>query len=469
MMRSLYLRDLRDDRGSIILALLGIIILTTVASVGLAAVVNGQHQSRHDNTFTQALNNAESGIDAMVANIKSSPNCNSPSKATLPTSGCTSLSPTSAYTVTATAVNNIGSTGAAADTTWTITSIGTSTVQGEEITRTVTENVTIVHTYNAPLEGKNGLTLSGSGNSVNNCSSCVGANPTNVTSQVISTGLTIAGLTLGSTTITNVPNSTTPGGAETGGPLVMQSNDLSGFGEVALDGSGASCASSTAVCTSSTIAQQSSPPPAITTPGCTPGALGATVNGVGISLPDPLGVVLNTSLGLQLNQQPPITDTMCTNLPIVIPTVGASIAGLTTIPGLSAFGGLTTLNTSLDAPIGADCLTNGLQSLLTTLLSGANLTCTMDPPQDLVINEMGGSTVYLGTGGTVPTYVSALINNPGGNCTITGNVVLYGSINCATITVSAGSTLTVDYPTDQGLTEGDTQHADSVDQWNETQ
>ena len=92
-MRALYRRDLADDRGSIILALLGIIILTTVASVGLAAVVNGQHQSRHDNTFTQALNNAESGVDAMVAALK---------YGIAPTSGYNYTNPTQATGMTPT-------------------------------------------------------------------------------------------------------------------------------------------------------------------------------------------------------------------------------------------------------------------------------------------------------------------------------------------------------------------------------
>src|SRR5437763_1238788 len=65
--------DGNHDRGSIMLALLGIVILTGVVSVGLAGVVHGQVQTRHDQAFTQALSGAESGLDSMVARIKAAP------------------------------------------------------------------------------------------------------------------------------------------------------------------------------------------------------------------------------------------------------------------------------------------------------------------------------------------------------------------------------------------------------------
>ncbi|HWA67395.1 MAG TPA: hypothetical protein VG899_13625 [Mycobacteriales bacterium] len=484
-MRAFYLRDLRDDRGSIILALLGIIILTTVASVGLAAAVNGQGQARHDNTFTQALDNAESGIDAMAATIKgatangttdyyNSPGASAPPKLTL----------SGAYSVVAKKVNQIGQTGSASASVWTIQSTGTAVTQGRTITRVVTETLTVAHTYNAPLEGSNGINLGSTGNSVNNCSACVGAGAVN-DPTVISKGITVPILgTLGSTTITDPPGdsspNSTPGAAETGGQLVLQGGDLQNFAQVALDQGGTSngsCKSTSDVCNSTTVVTQATQAPAITTPGCLPGAIGAALNGVGLSLPDPLGVVLNTNLVAKLDAQPPIADTVCTNLPIIIPTIGTTLSSLPLIGGLT---NLTGLDASLDAPIGADCLTNGVQSVLTTLASGANLTCTMDPPQDLVINNVSnlnndgtcsgtGSSVYLGTGttGSPPAYVSALINNPCGNCQITGNVVLYGALECATITVPPGSTLTVEYPTDQGLTAGQTTHLDTVSNWNE--
>jgi hypothetical protein len=492
-MRALYLRNIRDDRddrGSIILALLGIIILTTVASVGLSAIVTGQHQSRHDNSFTQSLNNAESGIDAMVANIKGTADLNDPSLAlTYVGSKAPKLTQSGQYTVSASPVNSIGSTGNAASTVWFLTSTGTSVVQGQTIARTITEQVTIAHTYNAPLDGKAGLTLGGTGNAVNNCTVCTGPASNNSNPQQIAPGVTCSGITsivcgalsaigigsAGSVTVSDAPKGATPGGAETGGTLVMQGGDVGNFAQVALDGSGASCiaANGCGVSGSSVLAQQSTPPPNINTPGCAPGMLGADLNGLPLVLPDPLGVVLTTNLTVKLNQQPPISNTICTNLPIIVPSLQMSLSSLPLIGNLSQ---LTGLDAALDAPIGADCLTGGPNGTLANLLDPGNMgdiSCTMDPPEDLIINQMATTDVpiYLGTGGTLPNYVSAEINSPNGTCTITGNVVLYGTINCLHIVVPAGSSLTVNYPTDDTsptMTGADTQHTDSVSYWNET-
>ena len=65
------------DEGSIVMAMLGLVIMSSVATIGLASVVSGQKQTRHDNAFAQALTGAESGLDAMVAQIKASPTATS--------------------------------------------------------------------------------------------------------------------------------------------------------------------------------------------------------------------------------------------------------------------------------------------------------------------------------------------------------------------------------------------------------
>lgn len=487
MNRAFFVRDPREDQGSIILALLGIIILTTVASVGLAAVVNGQSQSRHDNTFTQALNNAESGIDAMVANIKGTSDLNDPSLA-MNHSGTNAptLAQSGVYTVSAQPANNIGSTGNAAATIWYITSTGTALVQGHTITRTITEQVQIAHAYNAPIDGQNQLEFDGVGNAVNNCTVCTGpasngTNPTQIAPPVSGSGLTqvlqtvlndLGASSLGSVTVSDAPKGATPGAAQTGGTLVMQGGDAGNFAQVALDGSNASClaANGCGVSGLSLLTTQATPPPDINTPGCATGMLGAELNGLPLTLPDPLGVVLTTNLTAKLNQQPPISSTICTNLPIVVPSLQLSLSSLPLIGGLS---NLTGLDAALDAPIGASCLgPSGIANLLDPAHMGA-VSCTMNPPEDLIINQMATTDVpiYLGTGGSLPTYISAEINSPNGTCTISGNVVLYGTLNCAKIIVPAGSTLTVNYPTDDTsptMTGADTQHTDTVSYWNET-
>jgi hypothetical protein len=497
-MRTRYRRDLRDDRGSIILALLGILILTTVASVGLAAVVNGQHQTRHDNTFSQSLNNAESGIDAMVANIKA--NYNSPTIDTPPNDLTSANYTVDGFTVHATPINNIDKTGNVNSTTWTITATGNSTTQNNTISRTVSETVTILHTYHAPVLGTDALQLQpGSGvgdytigdanhpcDPAHGASACAPPTP-------ISNGVTIPALNLsfGATKITNIPVGATPGGAETGGTLSMSAGDLQNFAQLAVDNS-ETCEAAAGVgsplCSTTAVVSQQGPPPTIETPGCESyDGIGAGVqlakhNGLDLNIPDGI-LVLNTNVDAQLIPPGINGQTVCTNLPVVVPTVAVNLNNLTNLVGLSGLTNLTGLGAALDVPIGSSCtdinLNNGVIQALLGLLTTDSLSCAMNDPSSLVINQLGNQPVYLGSGTgcafpvpsgctPMPTYVSAEINNPGGNCDIDGNVVLYGAINCKTITMEPGSTLQVYYPTDAGLTYGDTEHHDTVLDWNET-
>jgi hypothetical protein len=74
-------RDGRDE-GSIMLAMIGILILTSVVTVGLASVLKGQAQTRHDEAFAQALSGAETGLDSLVARTRSAPTSTSQSPIT---------------------------------------------------------------------------------------------------------------------------------------------------------------------------------------------------------------------------------------------------------------------------------------------------------------------------------------------------------------------------------------------------
>jgi hypothetical protein len=496
-------RASRNDQGSIILALLGIVILTTVASVGLVAVVNGQNQTRHDNRFAQALNNAESGVDAMVAKIKATDALNSPTQALLQTP---TLNQAGVYSVTAKPANTVDETGAAAYTTWIITSIGKAKVAGLTITRVVQQTVKITHSYTTPIDGTNQLSLpSGSkvttytrGDGDATCGETVvvdGVSETETSCQQdkIADGITLPlGLgTLGSTTITNVPSGGSPGPAQTGGTLDVASTDLSNFSQIQLDGPGTngdppggSCAATnTGPCSTSTVVTDTDPPPTIQAPGCasyTGSGAALGINGqplVNLAWIPTFGLVFNHNLMLNTYSSPPVSDVYCTNLPVVLPTIGTNLNAL----GLDGLTNLTGLQAAVDMPIGADCGAQNLQAVLTL-----SLTCTMNDPSKLVINELGtcaqaspcGSTVYVGTGTgcqvppqsgctPIPTYISALIAAPNGTCNINGNVVLYGALNCKYITYTAGSSLTVYYPTDDKLGFDNTKHKDSVSDWNE--
>jgi hypothetical protein len=488
-MRARYRRDLRDDRGSIILALLGILILTTVASVGLSAIVNGQHQTRRDNAFVQALNNAESGIDAMVATIKSSDVLNSPSKALSQTPHLKTASyATNGYDVTATPANNIGQTGNADSTTWFITAVGTATTQGHTLTRTVTQKVSIAHTYNTPIEGLNGLSMP-PGSSITNYQTktdpLTGASPTTLTPTTIQ-GPTVSLLglpvvTLGNMTITNVPSGGSPGAAQTSGPLSMSASDLSNFAQVAVD-QGGTCNASADVCNSTIVVNQSTPAPPIVASGCESyNAIGASVNGLPLNLPPVGGLVLTDAVQAQLFPPAVNQQTICTNLPIVVPTVGVDLTTLTGQLGLSGLSNLAGVSGKVDFPINSSCTdlnTGHIIDNLVNYVQTDSVSCSMNDPSTLTFNELPvcnnatppvctANTIYLGTGGSVPTFVSAVIASPAGDCHINGNVIVWGTIACNTISYSPGSKLTVYYPTDTGLKAANTTHVDTVSDWNE--
>lgn len=500
-MRTLWRPDLHDERGSIMLAMLGIIILTTVATVGLAAVVNGQNQTRHDNTFSQALNNAEGGVDAMVATIKNGvwndPNgsykLSSPTDAPSVVPKFSASTSQGTYTVQATAQNDIGNDGTAKYTTWTVQATGTAVVAGRTLTRNVSETVRIRHRYNTPVEGANGMNVN-DGSAVGNYQyvspthdngdGTTGPPADTVdTTQVVGASVTLPVLgtvTLATINVNNIPTNTSPGAAQTGGPLTMEDGAVNGgIDSIAMD-QGSSCTSSAAVCDSSTLIDQTDvPAPAINPIGCSSTSLsGADVTTplgtvpltvLPLSGPYGNGLILNDNINLDLTAVPPITNDVCTNLPVVLPTVGVNLASASLPAGLGSItSSLTDVDATLQVPIGASC---GGVSGLTTLLTGT-LDCNMNPPDDLVINQLGSAPVVLGTSTGTPTLISATITNAGGDCYIGGNVILIGSIACNTITMAPGASLVVYYPyTIDGApnTAGasETKNQGGVANWNE--
>lgn len=461
-MRSLMRRDLHDDRGSLILALLGIVILTTVASVGLAAVVNGQKQTRHDNTFAQSLDNANSGLDAMVAAIKNNGPAADIKQTLLDTTMYKNVSATPSYTY--------DSTGNPAATTWRLSSTGIATTQGHTIYRTVTETVTIAHTYRTPVYGANGLAL-GAGSGINDY------DPGSSTENVTEGNTTLPGAVSLSTTVAQ-PTTTTPGAATAGacgapgstdsngttagnGCLQVSGTDAQNFSQIVNDSSSAPGATSntctaptgstTSACGSSTIVNSTAPQPTITTP-CTPNSSVGIDGHTILSLPTAgiLGLTVGTNLETQNLLASPL-DVCSTAFPIVIPSLTALLAG-TPLP-LIGF------------PI-SNC-TTGLQVFSGSTLVSETEACTPPPSPLLGIYSTAGQPILIGTAGQT-TVLDAIVADPSGNCQINGNVVLYGVINCNTITIGpGGGSLQVFYP--NTLTAfSDVSHVDYVDNWNET-
>src|SRR3954468_17441468 len=89
----------RDDSSNIVVALIAILVVSGVLTLGLATIVRAQLAARHDVAFESALPGAERGLSELVAQVKADPTA----AAFTPVSGTTSQGV--AYTATASAAS----------------------------------------------------------------------------------------------------------------------------------------------------------------------------------------------------------------------------------------------------------------------------------------------------------------------------------------------------------------------------
>jgi hypothetical protein len=432
-MTGLWRRMHDNDEGSIILALLGILILTSVVAVGLATVVNGQYQTRHDNTFAQALTGAETGLDAMVAQIKANPTASS-----FTTITGTNTTTGAGYTTSASLSNGV----------WVVDSKGTATTQKNTITREVKENVTVSGIYSVPLFGNTQLKM-GSGSGVNEYDSGTnGSSPNTACGTLPNTGLLGSGLVA---TTMCTPTIASTGPAATDGALTMSSGDLNSFSAVNVDnaaisgypdpertgtcvGDATSCASSKVVTSTDSLNYPDSTQ-------CSNG-IGATASAITGSNYLAAGAVYNVAGNLTLNT-----------------AVTANITNL-------ASSGITLcFNSSLTVPsLGAAGVTVPWNSYV---VSAVPLQYAPRPPATLTLIDtnttMGSSTIYLGDGLNPETAISAVIYAPKANCVVSGHLDLYGVLVCGSI--SAPSGVSVHY--DKELSSTFSEASVTVSNWRE--
>ncbi len=79
---------LADDRGSLPIAMLAVLVVAALVSVVLSSVVTGQRQTRFDESFEQALQIAEVGLERMVALVESREATDSFTVCAAPPAGC---------------------------------------------------------------------------------------------------------------------------------------------------------------------------------------------------------------------------------------------------------------------------------------------------------------------------------------------------------------------------------------------
>jgi hypothetical protein len=312
-----------------------------------------------------------------------------------------------------------------------------------------------------------------------------------------------------------LPTGGLPGGAAAGpstGPendgLQLTQAEIGNFSQIGddadnCDAYGNNCSNAkcqpASVCSGSIVVKGAAPPPddaqncpttdsgASIVIGGTKNADGTVTGGTNINadiLPlQGLGVIFNTQITDPLNAVTHTGDSLlsqiCTDLPIVIPSLGVdlSASGLASIVGNLGDNQLTgALNNLLSGLLGGVLGSTDLGTLSAPMnLSTANCNaaafdggtvpsgtlCAADP-RSLDINALPNPLtgvyppVILGTNtlSTVPTIISGTISDPGGTCQISGNVILFGTINCNKIVTNGpNSSLTVYY--DEDLTEND--------------
>jgi hypothetical protein len=421
------------EQGSIILALLGVVMMTSVVSVGFATVINGQKQTRHDQAYAQALTGAESGLDSMVAQVKATPTA----AAFTPVSGTDSTTGVS-YQATASGSNG----------NWLVDSVGTASNHGNTITREVQENVTLAGIYGVPLFGATALTA-GSGSGVSEYDSGPTGNAAATTCGVLpDTGVLGSGL-LATTMCT--PSITGTGPAATDGALTMSGTDTGNFSQVYIDNASfagaadpeatGTCVGDATACASSTVVKSST---ALNYPASSLCASGIGVNASAIAgsnylaagaVYDVIGnLTLNAAVVANLNNLASSGITLCFNGNLTVPSLGA--AGVT-VPYNS------TVNSALP------------------------LTYAPRPPSTLVLIDTattpGTSTISLGDGLNPETALSAVIYAPNATCTATGHVDLYGVMVCGSVSASSG----IDVHYDTELKSSTSEQTVTVANWRE--
>jgi hypothetical protein len=411
----------RKDEGSLVLAMLGVLIMTSVVSVGFATVVTGQKQTRHDQVFAQALTGAESGADQLVAQVRSAPTTASPITLSQQTTA-------TGVTYSGTATYTASSTGSASTGSWLINATGTASESTQTVTRNVQENVTLSSIYGVPLFGDTSLAI-GSGSGVNEYDSGATGNATDSSCSVLpDTGV----LGLLATTMCQPVNSGT-GPAATDGSLTMSGSDLGSFNQVDVDNATPSggndpeatgtCVGDATACASSKVITSpqnlSYPPSSSCSSGI--GVTGSAVTGSNYlaagAVYNILGnLTLNAAVTANLGNLAATGVTLCFNSSLFVPSLGA--AGVT-VPWNST-----------------------IQAVLPALEYAPR------PPSTLQLidtaTSFGTSTIYIGDGLNPETALSAVIYAPYANCVISGHLDLYGALICGSVTAPQGVTVHYD-------------------------
>ena len=410
----------RDDQGNIVLALLGILIITSIIAVTMTQVVIGAKLSRHDRNRQLALTAAETGLSRMVTLVKAAPYASAVS----PVSGSDSSTSTS---WSATASGGSGH--------WVVKAVGSATGSASPVTRTLTQQVDVTDLLAHPLFGVTSLTVGGG------AASSVDTYDSAADSSVCSATGTAS--TMGSTSTTRMCTHASPaqGRAGTNGPLTFPSASLGNVDGLDVYAAGVpgypssaatgSCAGDATTCASGKVATSPS--------GLSFPLSSQCANGIGAG-----AAAYDGSLALAANAVYSFTDVTLNATAI------ANLANLSGSTLVICFSG--TLDVVPTVPVNST-----VQTLLPLRLA------PRAPSTLVLISTSGTPKVRLNAGLTLPSSLSAVVYAPNAACTASAHVDLYGALVCGTVSAPAG--IDVHYDTEVGKMPFD--QPVSVSRWRE--
>ncbi len=401
------LRRTPDD-GNIMVALLGIIVISSIAFVGLAQMLVNERVTRHDRNFEQALNAAETGLSRVLTQVKATPYAST----ITPLSGSDAASSTS-WTASAT-----GGSGH-----WVLQASGTANGSATPVTRTITQKVDVADLLAHPLFATTELTVGGAS------ASGVDTYDSSVDSSVCTpTGVASSMLNLGGSTVRMCQHAATgaQGRVGTNGPLTLPHEVLANVAGADIYAAGTpgypdpldtgSCAGDATTCNS---AQVVSYPDALDFP-----LSSQCASGIGAG-----AAAYDGSLALAANAVYSFTN---------VTLNATAIANLANVSGSTlviCFSG--TLDVVPTVP---------LNGVITDVLSGRM--APRAPSTLILISTSGSPRVNLNAGLALPSRLSAVVYAPNATCAATAHVDLYGAMICGKITAPSG--IDVHYDTQVG-------------------
>lgn len=404
----------RGDDGSIVMAMLAIVVVTGLLTLGLATILSSHLAARHDVAFESALTGAERGLDELVAQAKANPTA-----ASFPAITGTAGSGVS-YSASASAVAGG----------WLVDSTGTATNEGRTVTRHIQATVSVGDLLSVPLFGKTGLNLGSTG------PSAVDRYDSSISSDVCTSSGSAASMDSADTRMCN--HAAQPfGAAVTDGQLTMRLVDLSSMSGVSIF---------------------NAPVPGFNDPDATGACAGEICGAVGSSvtlhherLDFPSSKVCSQGIGAGAVAYSG-TTALAANAVYSFTNVTLNATAIANLANVAGSQIIVCFNGTLTIPAGLSLNSTVKCSPVTTPSCTPAQLNPRAPSTLLLIAAAGGSgtpTVNFGGGSSSETSVSAVVYAPNANCTASGHVDVYGLVVCGSVSASAGLDVHYDAQIDQ--------------------